>query len=303
MIFCPELSRPAEGGAVQLRVVVELDALNKYIYIYIYIYTYIYIYIYIYILSSSQKPSGRFLMVSVVDIIQRFVLWFPSLFCLRFPSRQETLFMVSVVVFSWFPSRRENIFLWFPFLRQQARAEARRGWDATDSPQTHDCAGDAQARSDSGTVMRSPAAKDPDLTSGLRGFNPGGARVVKVIAFACFLLACCLLVACLLLACCLLVACLLLAFACFCLFFFVFVVSFSSREAKLRSRAERHRYVSCFRYVSGALPLRFRYVSATFPLRFRYVSVVRLPVAPARGKCKGSLRQRAIIKETSVGAW
>ena len=97
----------------------------------------------------------------------------------------------------------------------------------------------------------------------------------NVIAFACCLLACCLLL----------------------FVFCLFVASFSSREEKLRSRAERHRYVSCFRYISGTLPLRFRYVSVTFPLRFCYVSVVRLPVAPARGKCKGSLRQRAIIRK------
>ena len=51
-------------------------------------------YIYIYILNSSRKPSGRFLMVSVVDIIQR-------------------LFMVSVVGFVWFPSSQENFVFGF----------------------------------------------------------------------------------------------------------------------------------------------------------------------------------------------
>ena len=63
-----------------------------YVYVCVYIYIYIereihiYIYIYIYILSASRKPSGRFLMVSVVDIIQRL------------------FFMVSVVVFCFMVS-------------------------------------------------------------------------------------------------------------------------------------------------------------------------------------------------------
>ena len=177
-------------------------------------------------------------------------------------------------------------------MQQQARAEERRGWDATDSPQNHDCAGDASARSDGGTAMHSPAAKDPDLTSGLREFNPGRARFqgsCVCLFFACLLLACCLLVACLLLACCLLL-----------LVFYLLFVSPSSREAKLRSRAERHRYASCFRYVSVTFPLRFRYVSVTFPLRFRYISVTfplrsryvpaTFPLrAPPGGPCQGQV--------------
>ena len=179
-------------------------------------------------------------------------------FFVWFPSWQGTLFLwfLSLVVL-WFLSWRGFLFLvlWFPLFQQHAKAEARRGWDATDPPQIHDRAGDAWARSDSGIVTRSPAAKDPDLTSGLRGFNPGRARFQGNCV--------CLFFACLLLACCLLVACVLFVFC-----------SFSSRGAKLGSRAERHRYVSCFRYAS-----------VTFPLCFRYVSVVRLPVAPARGKC------------------
>ena len=65
------------------------------------IYIYVYIYIYTHTLSSSRKPSGRFLMDSVVDIIQRLfmvsvvagnvLLWFPSLVCLWFPSWQENV--------------------------------------------------------------------------------------------------------------------------------------------------------------------------------------------------------------------
>ena len=109
--------------------------------------------------------------------------------------------------------------------------------------------------------MRRPAAKDPDLTSGLRGFNPGRARIhgnCVCLFFACLLLACCLL-----------------------LLVFVVFFPFSSLGAKLRSRAERHRYVSCFRCVSGTLPLRFRYVSVRFPLRFRG--------APPRGPCQGQV--------------
>ena len=88
------------------------------IYIYIHIYIicmYIYIYIYIYVLSSSRKPSGRFLlfMVSVVDIIQRLFMMSVVGFlmasvvagniCLWFPS----------LVFSWFPSWQENMFYGF----------------------------------------------------------------------------------------------------------------------------------------------------------------------------------------------
>ena len=97
----------------------------------------------------------------------------------------------------------------------QAGAEARRGWDATDSPQIHERAGEARARSDSGIAMCNPAAKDPDLTSALRGFNPGRACFqgnCGCLCFACLLLACCLLVACFCL--------LLLSFACLlCLLF------------------------------------------------------------------------------------
>ena len=79
-----------------------------------------YIHIYIDILSSSRKPSGRFVfdlyvMVSVVDIIQRYFLCFMvSIVCLF------VLFMVSVVAGNvvygfrrWFvlgfPSWQENI--------------------------------------------------------------------------------------------------------------------------------------------------------------------------------------------------
>ena len=47
-------------------------------------------------------------MVSVVDNIQRFCLWFPSLVCLWFPSSQETLFMVSVVGFYGFRRGRKT---------------------------------------------------------------------------------------------------------------------------------------------------------------------------------------------------
>ena len=58
-------------------------------------------YIYIYILRSSRKPSGCFLvMVSVVDIIQRFVYGFRRLVLYGFRRRRKRcLFMVSVVDF------------------------------------------------------------------------------------------------------------------------------------------------------------------------------------------------------------
>ena len=133
-----------------------------------------------------------------------------------------------------------------------------------DSSQLRDCTGNARARSDSDIAMRSPAAKDPDLTSGLRGFSPGRARF-QVNCVCLFLLACCLLL-------------------------FVFFDSFPSQEAKPRSRAEKQCYVSCF-------PLRFRFVSVAFPWRAP-------PWPLPRGKCDGSLRQRAIVKKPHVrGQW
>ena len=215
---------------------------------YIHIYIYIYIYIYKHTFSASRKPSGRFFFYGfrrrphpmilfygffffmVSAVAGNISLWFPSLFFFLF-----SFFMVSVVA-------GKHIF----FLIFMVSVLAAASRTIFNSPQIRDGAGDTRARIDSDIVMRSPAAKDPDLTSGLRGFNPGRARF-KVIAFACF----CLLV------------------ACFCLFLLVFG-SFPSREAKPRSRAEKQCYVSCFRYVSVA-----------FPLRFRCVSVAHLPVASA----------------------
>ena len=85
---------------------------------------------------------------------------------------------------------------------------------------------------------------------------------------------------------CLFVVCLLFAYC-------LFVLLFPSRAGRQSSEAEP---------IGTAMLPCFRHASVTLPSRFRYVSVVRLPVAPARGKCKGSLHQRAIIKETSVGA-
>ena len=100
-----------------------------------------------------------------------------------------------------------------------------------DSPRIRDCAGDTRARSDSDTVMRSPAAKDPDLISGLRGFNPGRARF-QGNCVCLFLLACCLLL-------------------------FVLVVFFVPSRAGGQSREAEPRSSATCR------------VSATFPLRFR----------------------------------
>ena len=138
-------------------------------------------------------------------------------------------------------------FLWCPLLQQirEGRGAHMVGCHRF-AAKTRGCAGDARARSDSGIAIRSPAAKDPDLISGLRGFNPGRARFQGNCV--------CLLFVCLLLACCLLLLV-------FCWLF----VSSSSRGATLRSRAERHRYVLCFRHASVTLPLRFRYISVTFP--------------------------------------
>ena len=179
-------------------------------------------------------------MVSVVDIIQRFY-WFPSLDFLWFPSWQDFLFMVSVVGFLMVSVvAGKHLFNGF-----RACGSKRNNFRVVT---IRDCAGDARARSDSEIVMRSPAAKDPDLTSGLRGFNPGRA-LFQGNCVCLFLLACCLL---------------LFVFVCFC-----FLLCLPG-EAKPRSRAEKQCYVSCSRCVS-----------VTFPLRFRCVSVARLPVASA----------------------
>ena len=115
--------------------------------------------------------------------------------------------------------------------------------------------------------MRSPAAKDPDLTSGLRGFNPGRARF-QGNCVCLFLLACCSL--------CLFVA----RFACFCLLvcLFLFVCCFLPEPG---GKTEKQSREAVLRVV---FLLRFRYVSVTFPLRFRCVSVARLPVASAQGQ-------------------
>ena len=109
--------------------------------------------------------------------------------------------------------------------------------------------------------MRSQAAKDPDLTSGLRGFNPRRARFQG---------------------------------NCVCLF--LFIVCFLPEPG---GKAEKQSREAVLRVV---FPLRFRYVSVASPLRFRCVSVARLPWLLPRGKCEGSLRQRAVIRETYVGA-
>ena len=93
-----------------------------------------------------------------------------------------------------------------------------------------------------------------------------GTRVFKVIAFACFLLACCLLVAC---------------FACFLLFVCFILEPGGKAEKQSREAPLRVMFPLRFRYVSVTRPLRFRYVSVTFPLRFRG--------APPRGPCQGQV--------------
>ena len=114
-----------------------------------------------YVLSSSRKPSGRFLMVSVVDIVPRFLM-----------VSVVGIFMVPVVAKNVFNSFRRLLFngsrrggkagkhfflLLLLFWQEQARAEPRKGWDATDSPHSHDCAGHRQARHRH-AIMASPRA-------------------------------------------------------------------------------------------------------------------------------------------------
>ena len=148
------------------------------------------------------------------------------------------LFMVSVVVLFFIVSVvAGQLFLLMVSLL------AATGDLILDSSHIRDCAGDARARSDSVVVMRIPVAKDPDLTSGLHGFNPGRARF-QGNCVCLFLLACCLL---------------LFVFVCFLL---------PSRAGRQSREAEPRSSATCR-------------VSATFPLRFRCVSVARLPVAPA----------------------
>ena len=215
------------------------------------------IYIYIYIYTHLVRQGNRqdvFRMVSVVDIIQRFLMVSVIGFCFYgFRRGRKCFFMFSVIGCFFYGFRRVRKASFCLVSMLAAASEI-----ISDSSQIRDRAGDTRARSDSDIAMRSPAAKDPYLTSGLRGFNPGRARFLKVIVFACF----CLLV------------------ACFCLFF----ASFPSRGEKPRSRAEKQCYLSCFRYVSVAFPWR----ASPWPL--------------PRDKCEGSLCQRAIIKETYVGA-
>ena len=126
----------------------------------------------------------------------------------------------------------------------------------------------ATALGGGGIVMRSPAAKDPDLTSGLRAFNPGRARFQgNCVCF--FLLACCLLV------------------ACFCLFF-VLVLRFLFEPG---GKAEKQSREAPLRVM---FPLRLRYASVTLPLRFSHVSVA-FPWCASPWPLPG-----ASVKETSL---
>ena len=131
-----------------------------------------------------------------------------------------------------------SVFYGFRSCSSARGARRAKGGIVPSSPQIHDRAGGARARSDSDIVMRSPAAKDPDLTSGLRGFNPGRPRFqgnCVCLFFACLLLACCLL---------------LLVFLCFC-----FLLE-PGGKAEKQSREAPLRVM---------FPLRFRHVSVTFP--------------------------------------
>ena len=78
-------------------------SLSLSLYLYTFIYIYIYMYIFIFIFSSSRKLSGRFFMVSVVDIIQRlfygFRCWFSNGSC----RGKDRFLMVSIVCFFMVP--------------------------------------------------------------------------------------------------------------------------------------------------------------------------------------------------------
>ena len=159
-----------------------------YTHIHIHIYIYIYIYTYIYLVRHGNRQDifygfrrrhhptffngfRRWLFYGFRRGRKRF-LWFPSL------------------VFLWFPSWQENCFSCCSMVPVLAAASE----VLFDSSQIRDCAVDTRARSDSDIAMRSPAAKDPDLTSGLRGFNPWRARFqgncvcLFLLVFVCFCL-------------------------------------------------------------------------------------------------------------------
>ena len=87
------------------------------LYIYIYISLYIYIYIYICILSSSRKPSGRFLLWFPSSTSSNVFLWYPSFLVFLLYFR-----MVSVVAgklfFLWFLSLVFFFFFFFNGFRR-----------------------------------------------------------------------------------------------------------------------------------------------------------------------------------------
>ena len=208
------------------------------------------VYIYIYTLSASRKPSGRFLWFPSSTssnvfygfrrrhhptFLYGFRRWFPMVSVVA----GNVLFMVSVVGFLMVSVVAGKRCLMVSVLPAASKI-------IFGSSQIRDCAGDTRARSDSDIAMRSPAAKDPDLTSGLRGFIPGRVRFQG--NYVClFVLACCLL---------------LFVFVCFLL---------PSRAGRQSREAEPRSSATCL-------------VSATFPLRFCCVSVARLPAASAQGQ-------------------
>ena len=192
-------------------------------------YVYIYIYIYVYLVCVTETVRTFF------NGFRRrhhptflFMVFVVGCFMVSVVAGNAFFLMVSVVGFLMVSvvAGKTNFVLMVPVLAAASEI-------IFDSSQIRDCAGDTRARSDSDTVTRSPATKDPDLTSGLCGFNPGRARFQGNCV--CLLLACCL-----------------------CLFVFVCFCSFPSQKAMPRSRAEKQCYVSCFGYVSVAFPLRFR---------------------------------------------
>ena len=143
-----------------------------------------------------------------------------------------------------------------------------------ESSQVRDCAGDTGARSDSDIVMRSPAAKDPDLTSGLRGFNPGRALV-----------------------------CVSLLVACFCLFLLVFwLLPEPGGKAEKQSRDAVLRVVFPLRFRCVSFPLRFQWRASPWPLPRgacegspRQRAVVKEPMSERDGK--ETPCQRAMVKD------
>ena len=130
---------------------------------------YVYIYIYIHLVHLGNHQDV-FLMVSVVDIIQRFVNGFRRWLFAWFLSSQETFVYGFRRWFSMVSVMAGNIVFVHGFHTCNNKRRLRRAEDGiiVDLLQIHRCAGNAQTYNDNRIAMFSLTVADPDLTSGLR---------------------------------------------------------------------------------------------------------------------------------------